>query len=170
MAARRTFSRGRAPSVRRGTDWVRLQLSTPVLVAAATKVLVATVVLANPGITETVIRIIGRFSLSSGEAAAVLDVNGAFGFIVINDLAVAAGAASIPGPVTDASDDGWFVWEPFNLTTNSGVVNTDMERFESKGARRVEEGFTMALMCENAHATVDLEFNIGFSILTKVNT
>ncbi len=139
---------------------------------AASKVLAATLTLDNPGITETVIRTLGRYLVQSDQAAGVEFQLGAWGMIVINDLAVAAGAASIPGPVTDASDDGWFVWEPFSTfgTRASAVGQWQDVHFESKAARRVEEGFTIAIMVENAHASDGLLFTLGASVLSKVNT
>ena len=169
--ARRLVRGPSRPSMRRGTSWARLQLDDFVTVPPASKALVATLVLANPGITETVIRSIGTYMVIGDSSAAELQT-GALGFIVVNDLAIAAGAASIPGPVTDASDDGWFVWEPFlsfsQNTTATGAQQTRV--FESKGARRIEEGFTVAVMVENAHATFGLDFIFGASFLTKVNT
>jgi len=101
----------------------------------------------------------------------VLDIDrlGALGFVVVNDLAVAAGVASMPGPVTDASDDGWFVWQPFmSRKTGATTFESVEERFDSKAMRRIEEGFTVAVIAENSNPTQSIEITVGFSILTSL--
>jgi len=131
--------------------------------------------LSNPGITETLIRTRGRFTVVTDAPIASEDQVGAWGMVVVNDLALAAGAASIPGPATDASDDGWFVWEGFNLVQASvgatavTVEGTQME-FDSKAARRVEEGFSIAIMAENSSLTDAFNFYLALSLLSKINT
>jgi len=123
-------------------------------IAAGTKALLATLVLSNPGIGETVRRTHVTLSVVSDQGGSLEQQNGAFGMIVVSDLAVAAGAASIPGPVTDASDDGWFVW--FGVSQISGTLLgagvTSMGFmpyvFESKAMRKVADGFTIAVMYE----------------------
>ncbi len=80
----------------------------------STKILLGVFVLSNVGIGETVRRTIGNIWVVSDQAAADEVQVGAFGCIVVTDLAAAAGAASIPGPFTDANDDGWFVWQGFS--------------------------------------------------------
>ncbi len=171
MPDRRSFRRAPGRSMRRGTTWARLQFAAFTTIPAASKVLIATLVPSNPGITETVIRTVGQFMVKSDQSAGVEDQLGAFGFIVVTDLALAAGAASIPGPVTDGSDDGWFVWQPFSATGNAAnPTGNFLLPFESKAARRIEEGFSVAVMCENAHATEGLDIAMGFSFLSKINT
>ena len=51
--------------------------------------------------------------VGSDQVAVVEQQIGALGFIVVSDLAIAAGAASIPSPGFNGSDDGWFVWQAF---------------------------------------------------------
>ena len=111
MPYRRTARTQRG--TRKGTDWFRRTTGAYVTVAAASKVLVSSGTPSNPGITETIVRTRGGFSIASDQAGASESQIGAMGLMVVNDLALAAGAASIPGPVTDRNDDGWFVWEPF---------------------------------------------------------
>ena len=164
---RRMTSRGRGRSQAPGT-WARFVDDAPVTVAAGTKVLFASFILSNIGINETVRRTRGIIHMRSDQAAGNEDQAGAFGMIVVTDLAVAAGAASIPGPVTDASDDGWFVWVPMigaGATVTEGRVGFSFE-FDSRAMRRVQEGFTIALMYENASATLGLVADIGVSLYT----
>ncbi len=77
------------------------------------KILLGSFSLSNPNIDETILRTVGVLSIRSDQIAAPEEQVGAFGMIKVTDLAIAAGAASIPGPVTDIGDDGWFVHVPF---------------------------------------------------------
>ncbi len=154
--------------VRRGSSkptpgtWARF-VDIPIDVSVSSKVLLATFVLSNVGIGETIRRTLGGIYVVSDQSAADEPLAGAFGMIVVSDLAGAAGAASIPGPFTDASDDGWFVWQGFSGEGKLAATPTNppaMDKlFDSKGMRRVSEGFLIALMVENASSTA--VFNIG---------
>jgi len=135
-----------------------------------------TFVLSNAGIAETIVRTEGMLFVISDQASTFELQNGALGMVVVSDLAIAAGAGSIPGPVTDASDDGWFVWQPF-LQEGQGAVVDQAEGiytrgipFSSRGARRVEEGFGVAVMIENANTSSGLKAMLAVSILAVVNT
>ena len=170
--ARRGITRGR--SQRGGTNWGRLVLTAPVTVAAGTKVALISITLDNVGISETVRRTRGRFFITSDQGAAQEQQIGAIGAIVVNDLALAAGAASIAGPVTDADDDGWFVWESFaqmSGANDGGGVSISLPpgqyEFDSKAMRRIEDGFVAVIMVENAHATDGLTIAMGVSLLTS---
>jgi len=173
MAFRRsTRSRGFPAKRPNLTTWGRVTI--PVTnIAAGTKVLLATFALSNPGITEVVRRTRGRFLFTSDQASSYENTVPVIGFIVVNDLAVAAGAASIPGPLTDASDDGWFVWEGYpglyGSTNTGGSLNNASNfagiEFDSKAMRRVEEGFTIAIMGEVA--AFDVEVSAAISLLSS---
>ena len=109
------------------------------------------------------------------QSAAVEFWAGAFGMIRVSDIALAAGAASIPGPVTEQSDDGWFVWQGYSGSGEGFAANEPGRQgfhfpFDSKAARRVEEGFGVALMAENASATTGQQVSVIVSMLTVVNT
>ncbi len=174
------MARRRAPVPRGGprpkalTNWARSIATAPVPVAVGAKVLITTVVLSNPGIDETVRRTRGMFEVTSNQSAAMALQYGAFGAVVVNDLAVAAGAASIPGSVTDASDDGWFLWVPFIQTTGvtedgTGTASPGVNRyhFDSKAMRKIEEGFSVAFMVENASPD-PFEFADAISLLASL--
>ncbi len=169
----RTF-RGAARR-RQPTNWARSVAAAYVTIPLSSKALITTVLLSNPGIGETVRRTRGVLSVVSDQSASLEVQLGAFGMVVVNDLAVAAGAASIPGPVTDASDDGWFVWLPIMQTgaapAGGGATQSLPQRYEfdSKAMRRVEEGFAIALMIENSSATNGLAVACGISILTSLS-
>ena len=143
-----------------------------VTVPAATKVLLTSLSLANPGIGETVRRTRGLLYIQSDQSASAEEQTGAMGFVVVTDLALAAGAASIPGPHTDSSDDGWFVWQPFmqaGLQQPLSAVHGTGYDFDSKAMRRVQEGSGIAVMVENSHATFGLEVLIGFGLLSSLS-
>jgi len=148
-----------------GTNWGRT-IVPAVTIAAGTKVLLATIVLSNVGIGEVVRRTRGQVLVISDQASVAEQQNGAFGMVVVTDLAAAAGAASIPGPVTDANDDGWFVWVPtLQITggTIGGAPSVGVPQwphlYDSKAMRRVEEGFVIAVMFE----TLSQGSEVGFA-------
>ncbi len=163
-------SRGFQRPQRQPTNWARLVSTVGIVVAANTKILSTTIVLSNPGIGETVRRTRGVIAIASDQGAVVEDQLGAFGMVVVSDLALAAGAASIPGPGTDASDDGWFVWRPFvgrgDSSNNRVAFNFE---FDSKAMRRVEEGFGIAIMVENTSAATGLVISFAVSLLSSLS-
>ncbi len=138
-------------------------------VPAASKLLLSTITLDNPGINETIRRTRGVFGIESDQNSALEFNLGAMGMVVVSETAIAAGVASIPGPVTDASDDGWFVWEPFTQETQgvTGGSKSTGYTFDSKAMRRIEEGFAVAVVVENAHATHAFEITMASSTLTS---
>ena len=149
-------------------SWGGTFTATGQAVAGNTKVLLGGFTLSNANIDETVLRTVGRLAIKSDQTAADEEQIGAFGMIIVNDLAVAAGAASVPGPITDRDDDGWFVYVPIvqSLDFASGVgIEAQMSTgypFDSKAKRRVQEGFQIAMVVENGHATS--AFTIAFVI------
>ena len=149
--------------------WGRLANDTLTTFTANQKILLATVTLSNPGISETVRRTRGILVVISDQGSVNEVQNGALGMIVVSDLAIAAGVASIPGPVTDQSDDGWFVWQPvFHVSgyVNAGSASLSIPRtydFDSKAMRKVEEGFTVAVVYESV--TNGQQVGVAFSML-----
>ncbi len=169
---RRSFARRPvvASRGRSGTNWFRV-IDSETAVAEGTKVLLASGVLSNAGINEVVRRTRGRILITSDQATIVENVMLAFGMIVVSDLALAAGAASIPGPITDASDDGWFVWEGFPtlVSTTDGSTSFAVqyygEPFDSKAMRRIPEGFGVAFMAEATGGGAEVA--LAISVLTS---
>jgi len=162
---RRQFTQQRQRS---GTDWGRVNFAHTV-VASGSKVLLATFVLSNPGIGETIRRTRGVFSVQSDQSATMEEQIGAIGMMVVNSAAVTAGVASLPGPITDGSDDGWFVWEAFaqiSGATIGGIATGSVPLprvFDSKAMRKVADGFEIAVI---AQATGDgMEVAAGIALL-----
>ena len=156
-------------STRPNRGWSYVQTATSTTVPAASKVLLGSFTNAT-GVDLTILRVIGGLSVASDQTAAIEEQLGAFGMIVVTDIALAAGIASIPGPVTDGGDDGWFVHRDFQMT--SQLVNTSpmSEYFavESKGKRVVGSGVIIAIVAENAHASQGLALNFAIRMLSQV--
>ncbi len=89
----------------------------------------------------------------------------------MSDRAIAAGVASIPGPVTDANDDAWFMWQPFVAQGSSPTTRQQgtIHDFDSKAMRKILDGFNVAFVVENASAAHVIEFLWAFSLLTSIS-
>jgi len=157
-------------SQRISPTWVYLQTASA-NITPATKVLIGGFVPSVLSIEETILRTRIELFVKSDQSAAVEFQQGAFGLYVVSDLAFAAGAASIPGPVTNGSDDGWFVHQTIvgasEDTLGGGQYGTRYT-IDSKAMRKVPEGSTIAIMIENAGALAAFNFIVGIRLLTKV--
>ena len=179
MPARRRLALARNTRQRAPTNWARAVPAngTMTTVAATNKAILGSVVLSNPGIGETIRRTRGLVSIRSDQASAFEEITGAFGMMVVNDVALALGVTGIPGPVTEANDDGWFVWLPFSelMVGNAGASPASIfasrasmnYEFDSKAMRRVEEGFSVVMMIENEDSANGLVAGVSFSILSS---
>jgi len=125
-------------------------------------------------IDETVLRTVGLVSVRTDNSGADEQQIGAFGIIKVSNQAVTAGAASIPGPITDIGDDGWLVHVPFNNAfefsdaTGFAPNMATNEKFDFKSKRIVEEGFALALMVESAANSEGFIFGVILRMLTMV--
>ncbi len=161
--------RSRSPSVvggrgpRRQTQWGATTTSATVAIAAATKVLFARFTFAqlaaSVGTPVTHIRERGLLTIFSDQVAADENQLGAIGFAVVSEVAGAAGAASIPGPFTEADWDGWYAWAPivarFEFLTVSGIEpHMGIEvPIDSKAMRKVNDEDSLVIMIENGSST-----------------
>ena len=166
MAARRSIQRG---TVRRApVTWSRITSAATVAVAPATKVLLATFTLTGD-FGGTVRRTRGRFWVQSDQAAAFENQFGAFGAVVVSDLAIIAGVASIPSPVFDGDDDGWFLLEHIvqgGAQSSTGTAGS-WYQFDSKAMRKLEQGFGVAVVVENSSVLFSMQVAIGISLLVS---
>ncbi len=177
MANRITRSRGlvRVPSQRRRVTWGSSDRETTFTVLAANTKVIDQVL--DPGLLEnvavqesTVVRVRGILTIISDQASGVEEQIGALGFMIVSDEAVAAGAASVPGPAAQASNDDWFVWLPFGqqgLTTTASNQSKSYA-IDSKAMRKFHAGTQIVVMMENQHATQGLSFFISFRMLFKL--
>ena len=112
MARRFAVPRGGRPAPR-SMIWIGSHLGETAT-AATIKTLMASLSVAVLALRPfTVVRTRLDILIRSDQAAVSEQVRGAFGMIVVSDQAVAAGAASIPGPASETNGD-WFVYEPWN--------------------------------------------------------
>ena len=164
VRARPRFAgRGRRP----GGTWSRGIQASLTNVPAASKVLIDTFVLDNVSIAETVRRTLGHFIVTSDQDGADEQQLGAFGLVRISDAAGAIGITAMPGPVTERNDDGWFVWQSILSRGDASIApagQNQMYAFDSKGMRRIEEGFRIVVVVENSHATHGFDFGLGISL------
>ncbi len=158
----------RGRSVRAGTSWGRIVQTAQFTIATSTKVIPVTFLLDNQGISETVRRTRGMVFVTSDQPSASEAIFGAYGLIVVTDAAAAIGVTAVPGPVTEANDDGWFVWQPF-MTKGADTIASYQPAFEfdSKAMRKVDTGFQIVMVIENASGTNALVAAVAVSMLTS---
>ena len=182
MARGQTRSRApfRAPSQRRRTTWAQSAVQDVfTLLPLGTKRLDQTLnpgLLANVGAQEsTIVRVRGILSVRSDQQVAVEGAAGAFGMIMVTDEAVAAGAASIPGPASDSADGGWFVWMPFVVPPVVGAIASGTPGptqvdlvIDSRAMRKFPNGRQLAVVIENSSTVFGMEFYVRFRILLKL--
>ncbi len=151
-------------------SWSGFETPALVVVPAATKVIVGSFVLLG-SFEETVMRTRGMYSWRSDQTAAAEAVAGAFGLILVSEDAFAAGAASIPGPLSDINNDGWFVWQPmlFHFRVGDDASET-VDSFDSKAKRIVRPGSRIAVMAENTNPTQGANFQLIIRLLGKLRS
>ncbi len=160
---------------RRATEWIGSADSTAVssLAAGAGVLNQSFAFSAEPA---TVVRTRGSLWVASDQVAATEEPFGALGFIVVRDAAFSAGVASIPTPITEEGDDGWFLWQAFlaSFQAGGGTYTGDVNQyvrydFDSKAQRKVQDGDTVVVMLENASSTAGLSYFIKFRMLVKLH-
>ena len=166
VARARTFPsrRGNRP----GGTWGRA-VTNAATVAGTTKSTFLTFVLSTAGIGETIRRTVGGILVRSDQVATAESYSGAVGAVIITDAAAAIGSTAIPGPVTEADDDGWFLWQGF--AGEQGVDSSKSQLwfpFDSRAMRRVSEGFQIAFVIETAGAD-GITFNMAVSLYATRN-
>jgi len=154
-------------------SWSGFITSARVAVAANSKVLLGGLTLSNTNIDETTLRTVGVLSIETDTVANAESQIGAFGLINVSDTAFGIGITAVPGPVTDAQDDGWFVYQSFAqstaVATSVGArLNSVQYAFDSRGKRVNEEGTTIAIVIENGHATHGFNATVVFRLLSMV--
>ncbi len=142
-------------------------------VAAGAKAVLATVTVAGlvsvgPG---TVVRSRGFISTRTDQNAASEDQIGAFGIGFVNSVAGTLGITALPGPVTEALWDGWFVHQFFadrftRGDTTGFTSRTQTLEIDSKAMRKFDQDQNMVLMVENGGLN-GLAINIQMRFLIK---
>ena len=162
----------RANTSRANRNWSAFVDAAVVAVPASSKVLVASA--GNDGDVDlTILRTHGIFIATRDDPTGDQFISGAFGMMVVTDLAAAAGVASLPGPATNAEDDGWIVHQYFMSKLHFGTdvsLNYDagqQVRFDSKAKRILSQDRTFVAVVEN-FTPVAIEFAVSFRCLEMV--
>ena len=179
MPGRRIISRsfrGRAGGPKRATNWIQ---STDVV--AFTNVLPSVKLLhqsfAGTGgpAPFTVVRVRGLLSVLSDQFAATEEVFGALGMAIVSTVASGVGATAVPGPVTDAAWDGWFLHQPFTagfaFASAVGFDGNNVRQFplDSRAMRKVDPDDSIAVMIENGSDSFGFDFLLQFRMLLKMH-
>ena len=145
------------------------------MVPANSKILLSTFVLSNAPLAETVRRIRGMCLWSTDQSAANEGPVGALGVCLAEDTAIVAGIASLPDPITDVADDMWMLFQPMmtriEVATAVGfqVPSGGVWEFDSKGMRKVRDGFSLAVIVANAHPTHGAIFSMVLRLYSTLS-
>ena len=105
----------------------------------------------------TIVRIRGFWDcwLTAGDAANA-GFEGAIGLGLVSDEAFAAGAASVPGPISEVDWDGWMFHQFFNVKTQGAFnvasgLNMAYQRIsiDCKAMRKITDGYTLCGVVEH---------------------
>ncbi len=167
MARRHNIVRRRSPN----KDWIGSVDTANAIAGGGTKVLLSTAVFT---FDTTVLRTLGVLGIATDQNSTTEQQEGALGMIVVSDAAIAAGVASIPGPITDIDNDGWFLHVPFlnefKLVPGVGFnpLNTIVREFDFKSKRKIEDGFSIAVVIESTTTSEGFTASLIFRMLTML--
>ncbi len=127
----------------------------------------------------TITRTRGTLWVSSDQATADETPFGALGMMVVREQANAAGVASVPTPITEEFDDGFFVHQfwlaglRFTQQDATGVQIDDQRftryDFDSKAQRKVTSDDAIVVTLENASASHGVVYVLKFRMLVKLH-
>ena len=152
--------------------WDRGDFISTTLAAASTKALVV-LFIPGSGLDITIERIYTTTLLRSDQAAGSENQLVAFGAIVVSMDAFTAGAASVPGPISDGDAD-WmmhgFMPNRFNFRdgTGSDSIGGAVFQNDSKARRRVADGHGLAFVLETGAASSGLVVAQGITALARM--
>jgi len=161
VARARGFARARG-GPRRQVTWIGPADQGYVAVASGAKVLVGSFDAAANGLEKpTVVRTRGEVSIIPSSTASDLSMVGAYGLAIVSDQAFGIGITAIPGPWSDPSWDGWFVWRPFGLRVevidSTGVfMSQHSQEVDSKAMRKITDNETLVLVAESQSGAVSI--------------
>jgi len=169
----RRFPRSVVTRQRRATQWLQSAIDTgSTSLAAGAAVLDQSFAF---GEKATIVRTRGRLWVKSDQIASTEEPFGAIGLAVVTDQAFAIGVTAVPTPITDASSDNWFLWEPWQASmvaaTQVGFSGDSWTGYEldSKAMRKVDDGDTVVVVLENTSGAHGCEFIVTFRMLVKLH-
>ena len=158
--ARRFPSRGVAiRSPRRATDWIGGANTGQTRTLAVSTALIHksfdTRIQFSPNSPFTIVRVRGIFVAIPVDLAADTECFGAFGMAIVNGEAFDAGVVAVPSPITESSDERWFV-HSYWATLGRAVASPGNVDFipakvtiDSKAMRKVETGDVIISVMES---------------------
>ena len=155
--ARRTHVVTRGGKSDRQSVWIGITLLQVALVAGSKTMVLSLNAAALAARPFTIIRTRFLLQYTSDQLAASEAPQANFGIIVVSDQAVAAGAASVPGPTTN-TDAPWFVHEGliadfiFGDGTGFHTAGGYVTKVDSKAMRKVGQNEDVAFMVEQRAA------------------
>ena len=162
--------RGFVPRARKVVNytWTGFFTPTTVTVAPASKALIGTFTSpAGAQFDQTVVRTRARLLVTSNQTSVIEDQVGGLGLIKVTDIALGVGAASIPGPLTDIADDGWFVYQGIvSRGLLAGNANP-MYDIDSQAQRIIPDGYGVAVMYENGNALDSVHLMLVIRLLSR---
>ena len=118
----------------------------------------------------TIMRTVGSIWVGSDQVAAAEQPFGAMGFQIVSEKAATTGATALSDPITEEDSDAWYTYKAF--AAQGGPIQGNpwyTYDFDSRGQRRVEDGFTFALMVSNASAAFGMNFLVKFRMIVKLS-
>ena len=177
--ANRIRTRGlvRASAPRRATDWLAsADIDTGQALAAGAAILDQSFTSAQVNALGplTITRTVGWIAIRTDQNAANEDPFGALGMMVVREQARVAGIASVPTPVTEEFDDGFFVYVPWisSIRFGSAIGFQDLMKvfhFDSRAQRKVTPDDSIVVTVENASAADGLTYFLKFRMLVKLH-
>jgi len=113
----------------------------------------------------TIVRTVGNILIQSDQVVGSEVASIAYGQMIVTELARAAGAASVPGPMTDMADDMWYThllgFSNFRFLTAAGFESAAgrIYQFDSRAQRKVEDGMADISMLETRNVGVQFWTN-----------
>ena len=166
-----SFSRG----PKRLTEWGICTVPTGYSSVAANAKAIAVLVPAatlEPESPATIVRTRLELSIRASDTSSDTNMVGAFGCGLVNVVAGALGITALPGPSTDCTWPGWFVWQPivtaFQVTTDVGFQGQIDRKYtiDSKSMRKFKSDQSLVFMIENNTAVAWL-FAVAGRMLVK---
>jgi len=169
--ARRTFTRSRV--AKRKTIWIGTANQADVALSSGGTVIVSSFAPDALGaLKPTVVRTRGQFLVFPTVETTSLTFNGAYGLGVFSDDALAAGAASMPGPWDQDDWTGWLVHGYFSGRLRVGTTDVDYPvpgsvSIDSKAMRKVGPNESLVWLAESEEGAVQI--NIQARVLLMLS-
>jgi len=149
--------------IKRLTEWAAIVNTAPTALAANSFSLLTSLTGADlsPIIPSTLVRIRGQIMMQSDQDTTHEAQIGSLGIAIVQDVARAAGGASLPDPFLDAGDDTWLYWTSLmsagerGAGTVVGSVPFSVD-LDAKSMRKIVDGDALIVMLANHNPTTGI--------------